>query len=93
MPLTVSQELLDRNLFNWVVGTMQPCTLFDNLLFRQIWYDIFAGTDLRTDFLAVWTALIYTGENLASIVYTVLSELDIGAKLLQLLPRDNASLV
>ena len=26
-----------------------------------------------------------TGENLASIVYTVLSELDIGAKLLQLL--------
>ena len=35
---------------------MQPFTLFDNLLFRQIWYDIpgfFAGTDLRTDFLAV----------------------------------------
>jgi hypothetical protein len=28
---------------------------------------------------------------LASIVYTVLSELDIGAKLLQLLPRDNAN--
>jgi hypothetical protein len=63
MPLTVS---LDRNLFNLVVGTMQPFTLFDNLLFRQIWYDIpdvFAGTDLRTDFLAVWMALIYTGEN------------------------------
>jgi hypothetical protein len=32
-----------------------------------------------------------TGKNLASIVYTVLSELDIGAKLLQLLPRDNAN--
>ena len=52
------QELLDRNLFNWVIGTMQPFTLLDNLLFRQIWYDIpgvFTGMDLRTDFLAVWT--------------------------------------
>jgi hypothetical protein len=55
----------------------------------------FAGTDLRIDFLAVWTKNFQvegpdTGENLASIVYTVLSELDIGAKLLQLLHRDNA---
>ena len=55
----------------------------------MIFLAFFAGTDLRIDFLAVWTKNFQvegpdTGENLASIVYTVLSELDIGAKLLQL---------
>ena len=34
------QELLDRNLFNWAIGTMQSFTLFDNPLFREIWHDI-----------------------------------------------------
>ena len=37
---------------------MQRFTLFDNPLFRQIWYDIpgvFAITDLQADLLVVWT--------------------------------------
>jgi len=39
-PLQSPQELLDRNIFNWAIGTIQPFTLFDNSLFRQIWNDL-----------------------------------------------------
>ncbi|KAN0070500.1 hypothetical protein V8E54_011369 [Elaphomyces granulatus] len=39
-PLQSPQELLDRNIFNWAIGTMQPFTLFDNSLFQQIWHDL-----------------------------------------------------
>jgi hypothetical protein len=57
-PLQPPQELLDRNPFNWAIETMQPFTLFDNPLFRPIWYDIpgiFASMDLVAHFLALWT--------------------------------------
>ncbi|OXV07460.1 hypothetical protein Egran_04775 [Elaphomyces granulatus] len=33
-------NLLDRNLFNWAIGTMQPFALFNSPLFRQIWHDL-----------------------------------------------------
>ena len=39
-PLQSSQELLDQNIFNWAIGTMQPFSTFDNSLFQQIWLDI-----------------------------------------------------
>jgi len=149
------QELLDQNIFNWAIGTMQPFTIFDNPLFRQIWLDlpgfsckygssnsfvrhvdeeftkvrvqlkkelgeiencntialsldgwksqnghkIFAiiGHWITSDFQLQHRILDFqeiegpdTGENLASIVYTVLCELDIGAKLLSI-TGDNAS--
>ena len=54
-PLQSPQELLDRNLFNLVIGTTQPFTLFDNLLFRQIWYDIPGVFCRYRSSLAVWT--------------------------------------
>ena len=84
------------------IGLLEQCSLLHYLIIfffgrsGMIFLAFFAGTDLRTDFLAVWTKNFQvegpdTGENLASIVYTVLSELDIGAKLLQLLHRDNAN--
>jgi hypothetical protein len=78
------------------IGLLEQCSLFFFGTSGMIFLAFFAGTDLRIDFLAVWTKNFQvegpdTGENLASIVYTVLSELDIGAKLLQLLHRDNAN--
>ena len=39
-PQILTQELLDQNIFNWAIGTMQPFTMFDNSLFQQIWLDL-----------------------------------------------------
>ena len=154
-PLQSPQELLDRNLFNWAIGTMQPFAVFDNPLFRQIWHDlpgvvckygssmsfsrrvdeefITARTQLKKELgeigncntialsldgwksqnghkifaiIGHWITADFqprhrlldfqevegpdSGENLASIVYTVLCELGIGAKLLSI-TGDNAS--
>ena len=149
------QELLDWNLFNWAIGTMQPFSTFDNSLFRQIWLDLpgfsckygstnsfsrcideefaKAQTQLKKELgetencntialsldgwksqngykvLAIighWITADFqpqhrildfqeiedpeTGENLASLVYNILCELDIGDKLLSI-TGDNAS--
>ncbi|EED22636.1 conserved hypothetical protein [Talaromyces stipitatus ATCC 10500] len=154
-PLQSPQELLDQNIFNWAIGTMQPFSTFDDPLFRQIWsdlpgysckygslnsfsrrvdkefakariqlknklrkiencnaialsldgwksangYKIFAiiGHWITVDFQPRHRILDFqeiegpdTGENLASIVYKVLCELDIRAKLLSI-TGNNAS--
>lgn len=154
-PLKSPQELLDQNIFNWAIGTMQPFSTFDDPLFRQIWsdlpgysckygssnsfsrrvdeefakariqlknelgktencsaialslngwksangYKIFAiiGHWITADFQPQHRILDFqeiegpdTGENLASIIYKVLCELDIRAKLLSI-TSDNAS--
>ena len=52
-----------------LIGLLEQCSLLPYLIISffgksgMIFLTFFAGTDLRTDFLAVWTALIYTGEN------------------------------
>ena len=153
--LQSSQELLDQNIFNWAIETMQPFSTFDNPLFQQIWLDLpgfsckygssnsfschiddeFAkaraqlkkeleeikncnmialsldgwksqngykilaiiGHWITADFQPQQRLLDFqeiegpdTGENLASIIYAILYELDIGAKLLSI-TGDNAS--
>jgi hypothetical protein len=39
-PLQSPQEVLDQNIFDWAIGTMQPFTTFDNPLFWQIWLNL-----------------------------------------------------
>ncbi|EED15295.1 hypothetical protein TSTA_047440 [Talaromyces stipitatus ATCC 10500] len=116
-PLQSPQELLDQNIFNWAIGTMQPFSTFDDPLFRQIWkncstialsldgwksangYKIFPIIShwIIADFQPQHRILDFqeiegpdTSENLASIIYKVLCELDIKAKLISI-TGDNAS--